>query len=323
VSGEPPGDDLVRLAVIAEGPGGTCSDLIVEAGARCPSRDVVEAIAAAVGCDGGSSGAYSPRLGRMLGDDEPFVDWVLQGDRLVISGGARASDPELPAARELLVVGGALAGTRLPLRESDQVLGRDARCPLTLEDPALSRSHLRIRSSNGTVGVVDAGSRNGTAIEGHRVQPGEERRLAEGQLVRAGRTLFTVAAPRAEAAAPPDAGGGFVGFNRTMRVVRKFVPLERRIPAPPDDQQRYGRVGLLASLPFALLGVVLWTVTGSATMLLFIAITPMMALMSFVEERAGRKRGLARGRQKYRRALADLQGGARVGVGGRDRVSAR
>ena len=306
MTAHPSGDgDLVCLAVIVEG-GGERRDLFVETSSDCPAREVVDALAAALAFDDGSA-AYSPRLGRVLGDAEPFVDWVQQGDRLVISDSLPAAAPRPPGTRELVVVGGALAGRRYALAEAEQVLGRDAGCALTLDDPTLSRAHVRIRSTNGAVEIGDAGSRNGTAVDGRRVEPGEERRLSEGELIRAGRTLFTIRARPADPPAHHDARVGFIGFNRTMRVVPKLAALKRRIPAPPDDQSRYGRVGLLASLPFALIGVVLWRVTGSVMMLLFVAVTPLMALMSFVEERTSRKRGLARGRQKYRRTLVDLR----------------
>ena len=177
-----------------------------------------------------------------------------------------------------------------------------------LEDPALSRAHLQdpFVQRSGRPRRRRLAERHGDRGAPCRAGPGAT--SGRGSTRPRRRTLFTVLPRPAEPATPPDARGGFIGFNRTMRVVSKLAPLERRIPAPPDDQQRYGRVGLLASLPFALLGVVLWQITGSATMLVFIAITPMMAVMSFIEERSSRKRGLAHGRQKYRRSLAELQG---------------
>lgn len=298
------GGDLVRLALIVEG-GGERRDLLLETTTTTATREVVAALAAALGVE--DAGAmYSPRLGRALGDAEPFVDWVQQGDRLVLADGVPAAAPEVSAARELVIIGGSLAGRSYALAEAEQVLGRDAACALSLPDPALSREHLRIRAANGAIEIADAGSRNGTAVDGRRVEPGETRRLSGSEVVRAGRTLLGIRTRPAEPLAPPQARAGFVGFNRTMRVVPRLEPVRRRIPAPPEDQGRYGRVGLLASLPFAVIGVVLWRVTGSALMLAFVAVTPLMALMSFVEERTSRRRWLARGRQKYRRTLADL-----------------
>jgi hypothetical protein len=162
--------DLVRLAVIVEG-GGERRDLFVETSSDCPAREVVDALAAALAFDDGSA-AYSPRLGRVLGDAEPFVDWVQQGDRLVISDSLPAAAPRPPGTRELVVVGGALAGRRYALAEAEQVLGRHAGCALTLDDPTLSRAHVRIRSTNGAVEIGDAGSRNGRRRAARRARRG-------------------------------------------------------------------------------------------------------------------------------------------------------
>jgi S-DNA-T family DNA segregation ATPase FtsK/SpoIIIE len=311
---EEAGDRAVRLAVIAERLGGESRDLLVEASRESPSGDVVPALARAVGIDGPeprAATAFSPRLGRVLARDEPFAEAVQHGDRLVVAAGgavppAPPPEPGDEALHELVVAGGPHSGRRFRLGDGEHVVGRDSTCGIALDDPSLSRAHLRIRVAPGGVSLADAGSRNGTLVEDRLLGRGEERPLAAGEVVRAGRNLLAVdAAPRPLPEAPSPRGG-FVELNRPMRAAPHFQPFARRLAAPPDEPSRT-RVGLLSSLPFAFVGVALWLMTGSATMLLFVAVTPLMVLLFYAEERWGGKRGQARRVRTFRRRLAGLK----------------
>lgn len=309
-------DRPVRVAVIVERLGGDRRDVLVEAGSLASSGAVVATLAQAVGigrADGTSVTAFSPRLGRALARDEPFADVIQHGDHLILAAGTGGAPPPSPPEgdaplRELVVVGGPGSGRRFRLAHGEHLLGRDPSCAIALDDPSLSRTHVRIRVANGTVTLTDAGARNGTRLERRPLAGGEETTLEDGALLRVGRSLLVVeeAVPPPGPAAPQPRRG-FVEFNRPMRVASRLEPFARRFAAPPDDAPRHGRMGLLASLPFALLGIALWLMTGSATMLLFVAATPLMVLLFFVEERWGGKRGQARRRRKFRRRLAGLK----------------
>ena len=307
------GDRSVRIAVIAERLGGECRDLVVEAGSDSPSGDVVPALARALGLDEPESAtALSPRLARVLARDEPFAEVVQHGDRLVLAaaGSTPSAPPENGSAdgggHHLVVVGGPHAGRRFGLRAGEHVVGRDSTCAIALDDPSLSRAHFRLRVAPQAVSLADAGSRNGTLVEERLLPRGEERPLAAGDVVRAGRSLLTVESAPQAAPAVPKPRRGYVEFNRPMRAAPRFEPFARRLAAPPDEPSR-ARVGLLSSLPFAFVGVALWLMTGSATMLLFVAVTPLMVLLFYAEERWGGKRGQARRGRKFRRQLAGLK----------------
>ena len=49
-------------------------------------------------------------------------------------------------------------------------IGRDAPCELRLDDPCISRRHAEVRYEQGRWWLVDLGSRNGTRMDGRRVQ---------------------------------------------------------------------------------------------------------------------------------------------------------
>jgi len=68
------------------------------------------------------------------------------------------------------------------------VLGRGAIGPTMLDDPAISRQHARIRLADGVWHVHDLGSRNGTLIDGRRI---DGRHTARGPtVIRIGASLF-------------------------------------------------------------------------------------------------------------------------------------
>jgi pSer/pThr/pTyr-binding forkhead associated (FHA) protein len=95
---------------------------------------------------------------------------------------------------------GPLAGRRVEVA-SALVLGRQA-ADLVIEDPQVSRRHASVRPAGDTLEVEDHGSRNGTWVNGARVDG--TTRLAPGDRVRVGDTTFEVEGP-AVSVAPTEA----------------------------------------------------------------------------------------------------------------------
>ncbi len=69
----------------------------------------------------------------------------------------------------LKVLEGLEPGKQFPLDGSEWVIGRSPDCDVILEVAAVSRKHLVLRKQNGQFVVEDLGSRNGTYINGTRV----------------------------------------------------------------------------------------------------------------------------------------------------------
>src|SRR5205823_4444076 len=114
---------------------------------------------------------------------------LLDGDELVLVREAPPAEREPAAALELVVVGGPDAGRRFPLPAGERFVGRDPACEVAVDDPALSARHVRLVVGAGGAVVADAGSRNGTAVEGESLAAGAELPLAPGAWVQAGRTI--------------------------------------------------------------------------------------------------------------------------------------
>jgi pSer/pThr/pTyr-binding forkhead associated (FHA) protein len=72
----------------------------------------------------------------------------------------------------------------IDLSPGDTILGRSASCHITIEDPLVSRQHARVRVSGNSAFIKDLGSRNGTYLNGVRLERDHE--VKDGDRVRVG-----------------------------------------------------------------------------------------------------------------------------------------
>lgn len=145
----------------------------------------------------------------------------------------------------LVITSGQLEGRRIEVSR-ELVIGRE-NVDVEIEDAELSRRHVAVRPTEGGLEVEDLGSRNGTRVDGTRIDG--PTRIRHGAVLSVGVTTFTVDAPQAQAApaAPvvPDAGetrahvpqGTVVGRAprppaRERTVTGDSPPPRRRQPAP-------------------------------------------------------------------------------------------
>jgi pSer/pThr/pTyr-binding forkhead associated (FHA) protein len=91
-----------------------------------------------------------------------------------------------PGPLRLAVTAGVGAGRLLELGEGRFVIGRDASCDLTVDDPKVSGEHAEIIRSGSSFVLRDLGSTNGTYVNGERVDG--RRRLHEGDRLQIGDT---------------------------------------------------------------------------------------------------------------------------------------
>ncbi|MDQ3265250.1 MAG: FHA domain-containing protein, partial [Myxococcota bacterium] len=87
----------------------------------------------------------------------------------------------------LLLLTGPSAGRRYELRE-EATIGRSPSCEIPLEDVKVSRRHARVFLQDGRAQVVDLGSRNGTLINGERIEQAQP--LTQGDQFQVGTTTF-------------------------------------------------------------------------------------------------------------------------------------
>jgi DNA-binding winged helix-turn-helix (wHTH) protein len=80
----------------------------------------------------------------------------------------------------------ALNDRTFPLADGENVVGRDPRCTVWLDESGVSRRHARITVTGRSATLEDLGSKNGTFIRNRRVA--EPRDLVDGDVIRLGST---------------------------------------------------------------------------------------------------------------------------------------
>lgn len=94
--------------------------------------------------------------------------------------------PAPPAEPERLLPVLDIAGQRYALNHASIVLGRSAEADIPIEDPGVSRKHLKIEQRGNTSWAVDMGSTNGSYVNGQRVVG--ETKLSDGSNISMGQT---------------------------------------------------------------------------------------------------------------------------------------
>jgi DNA-binding NtrC family response regulator len=92
----------------------------------------------------------------------------------------------------LVIAQGPKAGARYAL-DNDLVVGRSPSCDVSMVDNKMSRRHARLRLRGGHCTVADLGSRNGTFLNGERIE--HESAVASGDRVQIGDTTFVYDPP--------------------------------------------------------------------------------------------------------------------------------
>jgi DNA-binding winged helix-turn-helix (wHTH) protein len=110
------------------------------------------------------------------------IGYSFCGEVFVSSVGSVASGLEHPAA--WLVAG----SIRVPLREGENIVGRDTAELLQFEAPTISRRHARIVIGE-SITLEDIGSKNGTWVQDTRVTAPHG--LSDGDVVKLGSATFT------------------------------------------------------------------------------------------------------------------------------------
>jgi DNA-binding winged helix-turn-helix (wHTH) protein len=95
-------------------------------------------------------------------------------------------------------------GQSLALVDGENVLGRDEALLARVDGPGVSRRHARIDVRDGRATLVDLGSKNGTFVDGARLEG--PRALRDGDTIRLGRRVSVVF--RSHAADPTETEAG-------------------------------------------------------------------------------------------------------------------
>ncbi len=126
----------------------------------------------------------------------------------------------------LVITSGQLEGRRIEVSR-ELVVGRE-NVDVEIDDAELSRRHFAVRPVAGGLEVEDLGSRNGTRVDGTRIDG--PTRVRHGAIVTVGVTMLTVEAPQE---APASSAGETRAHVSEGTVVGQAPPRPARRPAPP------------------------------------------------------------------------------------------
>ncbi|MDW6058502.1 FHA domain-containing protein [Streptomyces sp. FXJ1.4098] len=227
---------------------------------------------------------------------------LAHGSRVARAGWGSAGGPRVAVA-VLRVVGGLEAGRSVPLRVGRTVIGRGAEADVRVVATGVSRLHAALEiSADGQVHITDLGTVNGTDVCGERISKAV--RLQPEDLVSLGGEVMVRVLPQDRLGPVQRVNpvrevgpGGTLPFNRPPRGGRPGDP--PRIPTPSSPPSANKAPFSIASMlgPLVMAGAIVG-MTGDVRYAAIAALTPLMFVGNFFEERL-------RGRFTFRRGMRD------------------
>ena len=305
----------MRLKVSLLRSNGSEDDILVEADASTSIGEVAETIQRV---DRRHSGyATQPTLAAWLpGQSQPTVmspqsllgeAWIGSGaDVRVVdymtTGFRDTGRPVRAIVRvEVTDTGGITNDVDYPLAEGTYSLGRSGDCEIRLNDPLVSKHHMRIEVTPTSVDVIDAGSANGTLVDGTHIQ-----RLRIDGLTRmlVGETWVRIEPVREADEIQQQPGP--VPFTRSPRVEDRYSGEEFSAPEPPEETEPQP-FPFLAMLAPILMGAGMYMMTKMLTSLLFVALTPIMMVGNFLTQKAQRRNQRKKDVARFEEKLSTLK----------------
>jgi S-DNA-T family DNA segregation ATPase FtsK/SpoIIIE len=270
------------------------SDIQITADATATVGDVATALAGATGAAAAANGKGHSMRVTDVGGTTPNV--LSPRVSLLDSGIRSGSAIELVVADEhqarrgpgvavLRIVAGSDAGTEVSLPSGTSEVGRSAECDVTLNDPLVSKVHARINVGD-RIEIVDLNSSNGVIVGGTRVN---RIQLAPGDTAKLGSTTISVTLLRPDSAVPSLSTD--IPFVRPPRVVPRVPELTLALPDVPSakDPSPFPWIAMVAPL---VMGAVMYTTTKSMMSLLFVGLSPILMLGTFIDNRVRSRRKL-------------------------------
>ena len=146
------------------------------------------------------------KIRRALGDDvgQPRYVATIVGKGYRFVAPVSPSEPSRPEAGPTWFV--THDSREFPLGPGDNLIGRDAAVRVRLGHPSVSRRHARIRVDDARAIVDDLGSRNGTFVDGRRIEAHSECELRNGTILGIGSVTLHVVALVSSASTTPLSG---------------------------------------------------------------------------------------------------------------------
>jgi S-DNA-T family DNA segregation ATPase FtsK/SpoIIIE len=219
-----------------------------------------------------------------------------------------------------LIVAGPDLGKEFPLWPGTAYIGRGHGAQIQLSDSSVSRRHAKLvlgghhasvqavqaLQAVDVVEVVDLGSANGICVGGAQVPRAV---LNAGDRVTLGDTEIEVRLSETGGVLRPSSTGSARladsaarAFTRSPRIAPLFEGRQFDLPDLPE-RPKVSRMPWLAMMFPTLMGMGLFALTQSPYSLMFVLMSPMMMLGSYIEQRRGGKKDFESLMQEFRAEL--------------------
>lgn len=202
-----------------------------------------------------------------------------------------------PAAATLRVLSGPDVGREFSLPSGTSYIGRDRDVDIRLTDPLTSKRHARVTVGE-TVEIVDTNSANGLLMDGLPV--GRATLNSSDTVTLGDTTVSVVSLGGAQGTAPSSP---LIDFNRSPRVVPRFEPHKRTLPAGPKRQERHPFPYIMMVAPL-MMGAVIFAVTQSLMSMVFMLMMPLFIVGHYVDQKMQGKRDRKEQLKAFRSAMA-------------------
>ena len=226
--------------------------------------------------------------GRLLDTTTSLIDsGVRSGMQVEVAQRASVTSASRgQAAAVLRIVAGPGAGAEFTLPFGSSRIGRAADNDVVLRDDMVSKYHARITVGEG-VEIIDNNSANGILVGGQQVG---RLRVSANDVMTLGNTDVSVVQVRRAGTDVPTSTD--IQFTRSPTVLSRPEHREVQLPDAPKPRDK-GRFPLIAMVAPLIMGVVMFMFTGSPMSVVFVALSPIMMIGTFVDN-------YIRGKQKER-----------------------
>ncbi len=301
----------MKLKVTLQRPGGSAQDLLITCDAATtvgdlaqylrlsdPQRQIGQAASPAepvtIGLVRDGHTALDPRTPL---SDSP----VRSGSVITVSRpGELYADPASHVAAIAAVVAGPDAGQEFKLSPGTNIVGRIRSSEVRLTDPLVSRQHARLNVSDH-VEVIDLGSANGVELNGSLVSREVARPADE---IRVGDTVLTVRMIEMPSVTG-RADSASVAFIRPPRLAARFQGHTFEVPELPQPQQPQRFPMFMLAMP-VIMAAILYLTTRQLASIIFAALSPLMMLGNYIEQRRNSTRVDKAALALFRADLAEL-----------------
>lgn len=262
--------------------------------------------------------AGGPRLdpGERVQVDDASVDASTPVGELVLLEGSRISRspwarPQRTRGWTLTLAGGESVGGVVELPPTRELLvGRSPHADVVLPTQSASWEHLLVRREDQGVRVVDAGSTNGTLVNGESAAD-DGVLLSEAATIVAGGAVLLLR-PLLEETPAPEPGSlrnltpaGTAPFNRPPRPGRPPAG-EALVPPSPKDVPPASKFNVITVAAPLVMAVVMVLVLRDLRFAMFALLSPVMAIGMWFEQKRRHARGLVEEEERFDAAVSEF-----------------